>query len=540
VRSQARELDALVAARRMARLHDAALGLRDTVRELRFSWDGLSAPQQAKIEAGIQKIDGLLDELHENADGNHPRLVARDARLLHLLLDEIAGAFPRGVLAPVGPMVAAGNVKDPFCRMTVDASTAAAKATYGGQTYYFCAAKEAAAFRQNPAPYVALYDQLMFGTPPVFGVKLGTPTRIEAGKSIPLRFEVRQNGQKALTTKFQPVHDRLMHLITVSDDLSWFAHQHPHQARDGRFYLRQNFPNPGRYLLFSDFTPANGSNQIARSEVSVAGTNRKAMPTLRPDVVRPDGTLFKVVDGIGVTLKLSAPLRAGKPVLLTYSLSRNGRPVTDMVPYLAAMGHMIAISRADHRAVHTHAVSAGADPRSGLRVSSQMSTASGPTQTFKLELPGSGLTRVWAQFGLPGRVLTVPFTFQVQEKTMKTAPSFLAALALSGATTMQAAPAKKAPVKAPVKAAAPQKIIVSLPAGYRNGAGTVKAGKPVALTFLLQSDAGCGNIISVPAAKWTRTLKVGERATVVYTPKKSGPLLFQCDMAMYKGTLTVK
>jgi plastocyanin domain-containing protein len=95
----------------------------------------------------------------------------------------------------------------------------------------------------------------------------------------------------------------------------------------------------------------------------------------------------------------------------------------------------------------------------------------------------------------------------------------------------------KTPEKIPANA---QKVTVELPAGYKNGAVTVKAGTPVALTFKLTKDADCGNEISVPAAKWQKKLKVGESATVVYTPQKTGQLKFACSMDMMKGTLTVK
>ena len=37
-----------------------------------------------------------------------------------------------------------------------------------------------------------------------------------------------------------------------------------------------------------------------------------------------------------------------------------------------------------------------------------------------------------------------------------------------------------------------------------------------------------------------KNLKVGEKATVVYTPTKSGELKFACSMDMYKGTVTVQ
>lgn len=101
---------------------------------------------------------------------------------------------------------------------------------------------------------------------------------------------------------------------------------------------------------------------------------------------------------------------------------------------------------------------------------------------------------------------------------------------LGGAHLALTAPAKPAP----------QKVTITLPQGYKTGAATVKAGKPVALTFFLKSNAGCGNTVSLPAAKWTRKLKVGEKATVIYTPVKSGPLTFQCGMAHMKGTVIVK
>ena len=68
----------------------------------------------------------------------------------------------------------------------------------------------------------------------------------------------------------------------------------------------------------------------------------------------------------------------------------------------------------------------------------------------------------------------------------------------------------------------------------------MQAGKPVALTFKLTSDAGCGNSITVPAAKWSKTLKMGESATVFYTPTKSGALRFVCSVGMMKGSAIVQ
>jgi Cu+-exporting ATPase len=43
--------------------------------------------------------------------------------------------------------------KDPVCGMTVDEKTAAAKASYQGQTYYFCSTGCKATFEEAPATF---------------------------------------------------------------------------------------------------------------------------------------------------------------------------------------------------------------------------------------------------------------------------------------------------------------------------------------------------------------------------------------------------
>ena len=47
------------------------------------------------------------------------------------------------------------KVKDLVCGMEVDTETAAAKTTYQGQTYYFCAPGCKVEFERNPQKYVA-------------------------------------------------------------------------------------------------------------------------------------------------------------------------------------------------------------------------------------------------------------------------------------------------------------------------------------------------------------------------------------------------
>ena len=537
VRELTQELDALVAQRKLGSVHEAAFNVRDAVRELRFGSQALPSAAQTKLDGLIRQVDALAGELDATGDRNDLKGTVQNQRRLRVLLDGIVATFPKGVLQPLGALTAQGPVKDPYCRMTVDPSTAAGRVAYGGQTYYFCSASEAQAFAQNPTPYAKLYDDLLFGKPKVFNIGLTTSGSVKVGQPAQLVFAVRQQGQTSQVRSFQLVHERLMHLIMVSDDLTWFAHEHPELAKDGRFYMKWTPPRAGRYWLFSDFTPSDGTNQILRTEVRVGGGAPRPMTHLVPDKTR-----VTTIDGYQIAVKVP-PMRAGQETLLTYTITQSGKPVTDMQPYLGAMGHMMAIHQNGRDAVHTHTVSAGSDPHTGLTVTPAMATPHGPAFSFKLTLPTAGIYRVWAQFQRGSQVLTVPFTFQAQGDPMKfTQPAvttaLVASVALSAATTAHAAPKKTAPPKAPP--AKVQRITIALPAGYKLGAATVKSGRPVALTFKLASDAGCGNTVMVPAAHWTKKLKVGQSATVMYTPRQSGALKFACSMDMYKGTVVVK
>lgn len=197
-------------------------------------------------------------------------------------------------------------------------------------------------------------------------------------------------------TRLEVVHEKLIHLLVVSSDLSWFAHEHPEQRADGSFVLRMTFPTPGTYTLFHDFTPPRVGMQVVPVELTVAGT---APP---PVALVPDGAQAKLVDGLTARLTPSAPLVAGRNLALTVSLARDGTPVTDLEPLLGALGHLIIVSADRQRFVHSHPVERrGAAP------------AHGPDVRFQCQFPAPGVYKAWAQVQRAGRVVTVPFTLRV-------------------------------------------------------------------------------------------------------------------------------
>ena len=60
-----------------------------------------------------------------------------------------------------------------------------------------------------------------------------------------------------------------IHLLIVSKDLSYFAHEHPVEKEEGYYVLSHTFPTGGEYVLFADYTPIGGHEKVKRHHIMV-------------------------------------------------------------------------------------------------------------------------------------------------------------------------------------------------------------------------------------------------------------------------------
>jgi uncharacterized membrane protein len=216
------------------------------------------------------------------------------------------------------------------------------------------------------------------------------------------------------------VHEQPVHLMVVSTDLAYFDHIHPTARGGGVYALRYKFPRPGEYLLFADITPKGDRAQFFRIPLRVTNdvveVLKDAVPANNKLVPEVAGTKLAAVVPAGRTPQESAALDLTKKVppeaervqaqLLTqprtmaagihgdllFRLSdRAGRPVTDLLPYLGAMGHCVVISEDTTLYLHSHPATVfwPADGRGG------------PEVAFHTLFPKAGRYRVWAQFKRP-------------------------------------------------------------------------------------------------------------------------------------------
>lgn len=210
-----------------------------------------------------------------------------------------------------------------------------------------------------------------------------------AGKPTNITFEVIDEGKKRVKD-FDVVHEKKLHLLMVSKDLSWFAHEHPELQPDGTMKLDFTFPAGGPHTLYADFKPTGGSPQVIQKPVDVGGAARAAVPLVKDDLSKA-----KTIAGHQVRLKASS-LNAGDGVRLDFIIVKNGKPVTDLTPYLGAQGHCVIISHDGKRFLHSHPEDGVHDHAAGV---GEHAHPTMPGQvTFNTQFPEPGLYKIWGQF----------------------------------------------------------------------------------------------------------------------------------------------
>lgn len=229
-----------------------------------------------------------------------------------------------------------------------------------------------------------------------YSLDLRTP-RLEAGKSADLRFSVVRDGTGRPLTAYAREHDKELHLIVASRDLATFRHLHPTRAADGTWSIPVKLPEAGGYRVFADFRPKGGEGLTLGADLAVSGAYEPTALPARNTKATVDG--YEVELGGGLT-----PGRSGE---LTLTVTRDGKPVRDLQPYLGAYGHLVALRSGDLAYLHVHP---NGEPGDG-------ETKPGPEISFRATAPSTGAYRLFLDFKHQGRVHTAAFTVRAAAPT---------------------------------------------------------------------------------------------------------------------------
>jgi hypothetical protein len=222
-----------------------------------------------------------------------------------------------------------------------------------------------------------------------YTLDLKTP-RVEAGKKTDLRFAVVQDGSGRNVTAYQREHGKELHLILASTDLTVYRHLHPARAADGTWSTPVELPKADGYRVFADFKPQGGEALTLGADLAASGAYEPAELPGRNTTARVDG----------YEVELDGHLTPGKASDLTLTVTRDGKPVRDLQPYLGAYGHLVALRSGDLAYLHVHP---NGEPGDGK-------TRPGPEVSFSATAPSAGAYRLFLDFQHEGKVRTAAFT----------------------------------------------------------------------------------------------------------------------------------
>jgi hypothetical protein len=184
-------------------------------------------------------------------------------------------------------------------------------------------------------------------------------------------------------TQYGISHTKEMHLIAVRDDLRHFQHLHPQRDAQGVWHTDFTPGAGGKYWLFADFVDtANGGYTLPFTAIFQGDYGERGIAK------NPERT--KIIDGYEITM---TPSVTGSTASFAYTVKApDGTPAV-LESYLGAKGHSVLISPS-RDFIHTH----------------PMDESNAPV--FMTAKPSDDFYRVFTQFQIRGKVITVSFDWQ--------------------------------------------------------------------------------------------------------------------------------
>ncbi len=238
------------------------------------------------------------------------------------------------------------------------------------------------------------------------------PTALRSGspQTLTLTFTDAEGNPATL----REIHERLIHVIVVSQDMSHFAHIHPddfapiseENVRTGVFQVRHEFSTGGTYIIAIDFM--HGLVQESR--------------TFIVDVAGPDQGQQRIYTSVAHSGDYTVELDHVNPFAedlstLYFNVLKDGEPVRDLSPYLGAAMHIALVKTDLSEFVHGHGEvhPPGTPPPTAVNhVHAPPPPRFGPNIEAHLVFPREGAYTIFGEFMHEGEVVTVRFTTRVR------------------------------------------------------------------------------------------------------------------------------
>ena len=262
---------------------------------------------------------------------------------------------------------------------------------------------------------------------PEVNINIKPDKPLEANTKVNLTIELKDEKNNPLTN-LEISHERILHVIIVSEDFSIFNHIHPEDSEaispenleKASFNVTYAFPKAGRYHLIFDFK--HEEHEISKMTfLDVAGK-------INPINILKDLAREKITDGYQISL-ISTPKKivSGEEIHFKYSIKKDGKEITNIEPYLGAPMHLAVFNLDFSYSLHTHGTLPTAESplnfiKSALAHEEQMikipprpalSSAFGPDIEAHITFPWPGLYVIFGEFKHQNKVIASRFMIEV-------------------------------------------------------------------------------------------------------------------------------
>ncbi len=214
-----------------------------------------------------------------------------------------------------------------------------------------------------------------------------------------------------------PDHGHLMHLFLVRwPAMDQVFHLHPDQTATGFFDLDLPPLPAGEYRIFGDIVHENGFAETAVGQVT--------LPDLRGKPLVGDDAGGAATSDLGHGYRMiwqhdATPVTAKGVRLFSFAiLGPDGKPVSDLQPYMGMGGHAEFVKRDGSVFAHVHPTGSVSMASVAVASPEQMAamheTTVGPVVSFPFGVPAPGSYRIFVQLKRAGKVETGTFDLEVK------------------------------------------------------------------------------------------------------------------------------
>ncbi len=239
--------------------------------------------------------------------------------------------------------------------------------------------------------------------------------------SEPTRFRSEQPDRIRLDDLI-PDHGHIMHLFIVRmPDMKAFWHLHPDQTQPGDFAVNLPIMPEGQYKLYADIVHHTGfpETQVATVNLptmtgeSLAGDDAGSFNLAPADKVAQLSGGYRMV-----WLQDDRSLKAGQPYWFRFRVEdKDGKPATDLEPYMGMAGHAVFLSADGNVFAHVHPAGSvsmaavnlaeGRSPKAAME--NMEHSAPAAEVSFPYGFPHPGEYRIFVQVKRAGKVETGEF-----------------------------------------------------------------------------------------------------------------------------------